>query len=180
MSVAVLRPFANAGLLRLGRGAPPPAPSLPLSVTIHRQPLSVAADAQTMALGLWRSHRDLTPGTAAALRSADLLRHCGILSSETADGPLLCRRFADATVHVFGRAWAARQLGRPSDNDPHSEYALRIGAEYGEALDGGEPVYNRLVIHGLAAPVVYSHLLIGWRAPDGRRTLLTVIDRSSL
>ncbi|MBP2230797.1 hypothetical protein J2847_004106 [Azospirillum agricola] len=169
--------------LRLGapaiirsRGEPPPLPPAEVTVTIHRQPLAVAADAQVAVLDHWRAHRlEPSPTMGSDLREAGLLHHCGFLSADPG-GPLIFRRIADATVKALGREWARQQLGKPNDDDPYSEYAIQLATHYDEAIQGGEPVYNHLVIHGLAHPVVYSHLLVGWTSPTGQQALLTVID----
>ncbi|WP_147395199.1 hypothetical protein [Azospirillum cavernae] len=157
-------------------GDPPPKPPQAVTVTIHRQPVGFAAGPQSEILNLWPSIRTAPPVTLAHdLANSGLLRHCGFLNAEPG-GPLVFRRIADATVRALGRDWAMQQLGKPNDDDPYSEYAVQLAAHYEEAIKGGEPVYNHCVIHGLARPVVYSHLLVGWTSPSGQKALLTVID----
>lgn len=157
-------------------GDPPPKPQEAVTVTIHRQPVGVAADHQTALLERWRAIKAAPPVTLARdLADAGLLRHCGYFDAAP-DGPLTCRRFADATVRALGAGWARSMLGKPDHADPHSEYSVSLADHYREAIEGGEPVYNHLVIHGLASPIVYSHLLVGWVSPGGQRALLTVID----
>lgn len=157
-------------------GDPLPKPPGEVTVTIHRQPVGFAADHQAALLERWRGMKSAPPVTLARdLADAGLLRHCGYFDAAPG-GPLTCRRFADATVRALGVGWARSMLGRPDHADPHSEYSTSLAEHYREAIEGGEPVYNHLVIHGLAAPIVYSHLLMGWASPSGRRALLTVID----
>lgn len=165
-------PSPALALVRFSDVMPTPA----VTVSVHRQPLRVASDAQTVIVDLWRRHRRFRPAVKAEIDAAGVLDHCGFLASDDPGGPLVFRRIARPTVRALGRAWALSQLGRPNDEDPFSEYAALIGAEYREALDSGEPVYNQLVIHGLSQPVNYSHLLVGWRSPAGKQALLTCID----
>lgn len=169
-----------AAILRYPLGDPPsaPTPANPVTVIIHRQPIRVASDAQIAVSDLFRRHRRLSNGLVDDIIAAGLLQHCGYLSSATPDGPLIFRRHADATVRVFGVAWARAQIGQPSHADPHTEYASSIGAQYDEAIQSGQPVYNHLVIQGLSTPVIYSHLLVGFRSPAGQQALLTCISRS--
>jgi hypothetical protein len=163
-------------VLRLRCGDALPKPASTVTVSVHRQPLRVASDAQTVVADLWRRHRRFGSAVKAEINAAGILDHCGFLSTELPGGPLVFRRIAWPTVRALGREWALSQLGRPNDEDPFSEYATLIGAEYREALEAGEPVYNRLVIHGLPQEVNYSHLLVGWRSPAGQQALLTCID----
>lgn len=180
--IAVREQLRIGGMLGIGaptilrrREPAPPAPPA-VTVTIHRQPLSVAADAQAAVCELWKRNRlGLPPTLANELSQAGLIRNCGFLSAEPT-GPLIFRRIADATVRALGVDWARQQLGSPNEADPHSEYARQLAAEYEEAIEGGEAVYNHLVIHGLPRPVIYSHLLVGWTSPEGRKALLTCID----
>jgi hypothetical protein len=71
-----------------------------------------------------------------------------------------------------------RLAGRPHrETDPHVEYAALVDTQYVEAIDGGEPVLNRLASFGLEpTPTTYSHLLYGWSLPGGRRAVLSVVD----
>lgn len=67
--------------------------------------------------------------------------------------------------------------GPPDQDDPHRAIAEELGAEYREAMDGGEPIFNLVVISGLSAvPLRYAHMLIGWRDASGRRAVLSAID----
>lgn len=170
----------RVAILRHPLGDPPPAPAPAgaVTVTIHRQPLRVASDTQIAVGDLFRKHRRLSNRFVDDIAAAGLLKHCGYLSSAAPGGPLIFRRHAEATVRVFGVAWARAQLGQPNHADPHAEYASSIGAQYDEAIQAGQPVYNHLVIHGLSSPVIYSHLLVGFRSPAGQQALLTCISRS--
>ncbi|NUB05845.1 hypothetical protein FW320_06600 [Azospirillum sp. Vi22] len=157
---------------------PPPEPMV--TATIHRQPVSVATDAQSTVCEMWRgSKAELPPSFAGDLAAAGLLRHCSFLSAER-DGPLVFRRIADATVRALGTEWARQQLGKPNEDDPHSEYALQISDQYAEAIEGGEPVHNLVVLHGLPSPIVYSHMLIGWTSPEGQKALLSCVSCPSI
>lgn len=172
---AVTAPLVAAPAV-LRRRDPPPITPGAVTVTIHRQPLSFAAEPQAAMLDLWRKNRRSPPPDLHwRLTESGILRHCGVLQAAP-DGPLVFRRIAEETVRVFGTAWAMEQLGRPNEADPNSEYALQLAAEYDEAIDGGQPVYNHLVIHGLSQPIIYSHMLVGWTSSAGQKALIACID----
>lgn len=116
------------------------------------------------------------PGFVADLQKASIYTRSVFLSASTPDEPLAFRYIGEPTVGFFGRDWAREQLGRPHLSDPYSTFAAAIDAEYREAIEGGEPVYNRLVVDGLANPFIYSHLLLGYALPSGRRAVLVLVD----
>ena len=145
-------------------------------VEIHRQPLSFAADWQTNIVDRCRELRTLNPEVFQHLSETGLRRRCVYLSSD-GDGPLLFRYIGEPTVRYLGVEWAKSQLGKPDLDDPHQSLAEGIGAQYREAIEGGVPVFNRIMITGLSAdPKIYTHVLIGWRLPEGRRALLSLLN----
>lgn len=169
-----LRDFADA--LRGRRDAPPPPDPSATRVEIHRQPLRFALDWQQEIVALHRRHPTLTPAFKEELEALGLLSRCVFLSSHDG-GPLRFRYIGEPTRRVFGDRWAAAHIGRPHLEDEHTEYARAIGAEYLEAIEGSEPVYNQLLLTGLpGAPVNYRHLLLGWSLSEGRQALLALID----
>lgn len=161
-------------LLRLGKPRQPPA--IEARTEIHRQPMAFASDWQQAVLELYRRDRNLNPDFAQRLKAMDLLRRCVFLASDGA-GPLLFRYIGEPTISFLGADWARAQLGKPDDQDPHQCLADGVGPQYREAIEGGQPILNRVEITGMsAAPKVYTHLLLGWRRPDGRRALLSCLD----
>lgn len=91
--------------------------------------------------------------------------------------PLCFRYIGEPTRKAFGDQWADSLIGRPDLEDVHTEYARAIGAQYLEAIEGGEPVHNRLRLTGLPrSPLSYGHVLLGRSLAGGRRALLALID----
>jgi len=168
-------PAAPAILTRRSGGDREPPDPTDMQAEIHRQPLAVAPDWQAEAVRLWREHRDLDPVFVDRLDAAGILGRCVVLSTDD-NGQLAFRRIGEPTVRFFGRDWAAGRLGRPHIEDPFSVFAQQIDAEYRAAIDGGEPVLNRLVVHGLARPFIYSHLLLGYARPSGRKAVFVLVD----
>ena len=153
-----------------GRGAQRPA-------GLHRLPLGAAADWQAAIVGECRRHGALSPALFAFLERTGLLDRCTFLASDGADDPLRFRYLGAPTRSFFGRGWARQMAGRPDQDDPHHTLAEGFAAQYREAVDGGIPVLNRVVISGLSAvPLRYAHMLIGWRDASGRRAVLSAID----
>lgn len=160
-------------LPKLARGAPRPLVRLDL----HREPLSLMVDWQSAVVAECRRHGSLNPSIFGYLKSSGLLSRCVFLSSDSAGDALRFRFFSAATVATLGRAWARQNLGQPHEDNPHRDFPASLSNEYTEAVDGGEVLFNRLTLHGTTAePKPYSHVLIGWRAADGRRAVLSVID----
>ncbi|CAO3416517.1 hypothetical protein [Azospirillum argentinense] len=159
--------------LNTGRGAERPGEGLDL----HRLPLGAAADWQAAIVGECRRHGALSPGLFTYLERAGLLDRCTFLASDGADDPLRFRYLGAPTRNFFGRGWARQMAGRPDRDDPHRAIAEELGAEYREAMEGGGPILNRVVITGLSvAPLRYAHMLVGWRDASGRRAVLSAID----
>lgn len=144
-------------------------------VDIYRQSLNVLVDWQEEAVRLWRAHRELSPAFIDDMTAAGLMRRCVVLSSDET-GALVFRRIGEPTLRYFGRSWAEDRLGRPHVDDPYSAFAQRIDAEYREAIDGGDPVHNRLVVHGTNTPFIYSHLLLGYALSSGRKAVFALVD----
>ncbi|MBK3798655.1 hypothetical protein GAY33_05315 [Azospirillum brasilense] len=154
---------------------PAPAPEV-ITVDIHRQPEWAALDWQLAIRDLWRDHPTLCPSFKDKLKATGLLPRCCFLASLD-NGPLIFRYIGEPTIAFLGREWARYQLGKPDLDDPHQTLAEGVGAQYREAIEGGAPVFNRVMITGLSAePKIYTHLLLGWRLPDGNRALLSCLD----
>lgn len=158
--------------LKVGQGARRPVEGLDL----QRLPLGAAVEWQAAIVGECRRQRSLTPELFAYLERTGLLDRCTFLASDGADDPLRFRYLGAPTRAFFGRGWARGMLGRPDQDDPHQALALRFAAEYLEAVEGGAPVLNRVVITGMSAvPLVYQHALIGWKDCAGRRAVLSAM-----
>ncbi|TWA58634.1 hypothetical protein FBZ84_11725 [Azospirillum baldaniorum] len=171
-------PFARGlvNILRGGRCGPPPQQPAETQVDIHRQPLRTALDWHQDMVALWRRHPTFGPGLHDDLKSTGLLPRCVILTARDG-GPLCFRYIGEPTRRVFGDRWADQNIGKPHLEDVHGAYAQAIDAQYREAVEGGEPVYNHLVITGLPRPPVnYRHLLFGWSLGHRRQALLALID----
>ncbi len=157
------------------RGAERPASSEAL--VIDRRPVNDAADWQQDIRAECRRLRALSPSVFAYLKTTGLLFRCTFLASEGRGQPLLFRYIGAPTLAFLGRSWARQQLGKPDMEDPHHTLAEGVGAQYHEAIDGAEAVFNQVIITGLsAAPKVYTHLLVGWQDGTGRRALLSCLD----
>ncbi|MGY0711250.1 hypothetical protein [Azospirillum argentinense] len=156
-----------------GRGAQRPAGGLHL----QRLPMGAAVDWQAAIVAECRRLGALSPDLFSYLEHAGLLDRCTFLASDGVDDPLRFRYLGAPTRAFFGRGWARGMIGQPDRDDPHRALAQRFTAEYLEAVEGGVPVLNRVVISGLsAAPLVYQHALIGWRDRAGRRAVLSCMD----
>ena len=167
--------FGLFNIVRRRRDDPPPEPGS-ARVEIHRQPLRTALDWHQEVIALWRRHPQFGPALHDELKGRGLLSKCVILTA-CDGGPLCFRYIGEPTRRVFGERWAAQNIGKPHLEDVHTDFALAIDAQYREAIDGGEPVYNRLLITGLPRPPVnYCHLLFGWSLGERRQALLALID----
>lgn len=174
----IARPLARGlvTILRGRRGDPSPAGPAETRVDIHRQPLRTALDWHQDIIAVWKRNPSFGPGLHDDLKSMGLLSRCVILTSRDG-GPLCFRYIGEPTRRVFGDRWADQNIGKPHLDDVHSAYARAIDAQYREAVEGGEPVYNHLVITGLPRPPVnYRHLLFGWSLGHRRQALLALID----
>jgi hypothetical protein len=159
------------------RGDPqPPAPVEPI-LDIHRQPLRFAADWQLAIAETCRQHRILCRPVFDFLQDSGLLSRCLYLSSTGRDEPLLFKYIGVPTRICLGDDWARENLGKP-DSAPADRLADGIAAQYVEAIEGGQPVLNRVFSTEVFPdrPLVFTHLLVGWRLPDGRRALLSCLD----
>ncbi|QCN95862.1 hypothetical protein D3093_11660 [Azospirillum argentinense] len=156
-----------------GRGVQRPAGGLHL----QRLPMGAAVDWQATIVAECRRLGALSPALFAYLERTGLLERCTFLASDGTDDPLRFRYLGAPTRAFFGRGWARGMLGQPDQDDPHQALAQRFAAEYLEAVEGGTPVLNRVVISGLSAvPLIYTHTLIGWQDRAGRRAVLSCMD----
>lgn len=161
-----------------GRGAERPAatPSvISPAIDVSRLPLSNAACWQMQIMTECRRQRKLTPSLPAWLKAQGLMTRCVFLSSDEPGEPLIFRYIGTPTLSVLGRAWGRANLNRPTDRDPHAEFAHRVGTEYTEAISAGEAVFNRVSVTGMGQPFVYTHALYGWES-YGRRAILSAVD----
>jgi len=173
----LFRPAAPAIIVRRLGGPPKPPDTSAMQVDIHRQPLRVALDWQLDAVRLWREHPTFCPSFATRMAEAGLSRRQVVLFTKAAGDPLRFAYIGEPTRRFFGDAWADAQLGRPHMDDGYSAFSLAIDAEYREAIAGGEPVHNRLVVHGLPGqPFIYTHTLLGWSLPSGRSVVVVLVD----
>lgn len=172
--LTLARGIARKPAIIVRRPAPPPP--VVTEVSIHRQPLRFAADWQAAIGDECDRHQALCPPVFDMLKTTGLLKRCLFLSSEAASGPLLFRYIGEPTRTCLGDAWANEHLGKP-DSAPSEDLATGIDAQYREAIEGGEVILNRCRVVGLMAePLTFSHLLVGWRLPEGRRALLSCVD----
>jgi hypothetical protein len=173
------RAFRDAGEEYLETIPPKPttAEAGLLQVDVRRHPMQAAADWQRHVLDLWRRHPWPQPGFLKGLKSQGWLDRCVFLSSAGEGRPLAFQFIGTPTIKILGTDWARSQLGRSYLADPHADLAYDLGEQYREAIETGEPIYNRVRITGLPdQPVDYSHLLLGWTLPGGRQALLTCVD----
>jgi hypothetical protein len=151
------------------------------SAEITPQSLMLACDLHESLLGLWQRHRDFSPQLIAHLKDSRALPRCMFLLGENSDD--LRWRFIglrSLAVASLGTRWAELRLGEPHDEgDPCGpDFATSIGAQYRAAAESGEPLLNHVVAFDITAqPVIYNHLLLPWRAADGRSALLVATDR---
>lgn len=168
--MTVLRFITPAGRL------PRPAAA---DIEIQRLPLGMAADWQYTVAAHCQRLRTPSAAVFSFLKATGLHARCVLLAGEPGC-PLVFRFIGEPSIRFFGASWARRQLGRPEHEDPHGTIAATIGAEYREAMEAG-PVLNRLRIAGLSAvPLVYTHMVFGWRLDTGHRAVLSCLDAPSL
>lgn len=100
---------------------------------------------------------------------------CTFLASNGPDAPLTFRYIGAPTIKVLGAKWASDHLGQPEEADPHQVLADGVGAQYREAIEGGEAVFNHalLTMSGVVYP--FTHTLIGWADGAGRRAVLSCV-----
>ncbi|MBP2291061.1 hypothetical protein [Azospirillum rugosum] len=163
-------------LLFQSRGPAIQRPEPKEELLITRLRVDEAADWQLAIVEECRRQRTLTPSVFNFLKEQGLLDRCTFLASEGMEQPLVFRYIGGPTVRFLGRAWARQQIGKPDLDDPHQVLAEGVGQQYREAIEGGDPVFNRVTITGLSAsPKVYTHMLYGWAPQDGRRALLSCL-----
>ncbi len=138
-----------------------------------------AADWQCQVIEECRRQRALTPAVFSFLKATGLLSRCTFLASEGPADPLRFHYIGAPTIGVLGRAWARSVLDQPVDQDPHTEFACRVGAEYAEAIASGEALFNSFSVTGLGRPFDYVQALFGW-SDGGRRAVLACIDVKAL
>lgn len=158
------------------RGSPRP---ISPEITVSRLALDAAADWQRTILAECRRQRTLTPSVFAYLKRTGLLERCTFLASMDPGSALAFRYLGTPTLGVLGRAWGRSALNRPLDANSHSELSDSAGAQYAEAIEGGEAVFNRISVTGLGQPFVYTHAVYGW-IDRGRRAALSCIDVQTL
>ncbi|WP_431855295.1 hypothetical protein [Azospirillum sp.] len=142
---------------------------------LERQPVHVANDwMQAVAVECGR-HSTLCPPIFDFLKRTGLLSRCVLIASDPG-GPLTWRYVGEPTVSVMGRAWGRENLGRPVTVDERADFGDSMNTSYAEAIDTGRPLVNRVRLFGHASPLVYLHSLIGWKASDGRRAVLSCVQ----
>ncbi|MFC5358815.1 hypothetical protein [Azospirillum himalayense] len=149
----------------------------PAEVVIDTRRLTMrsAAEWQQQIVTECRRQRTLTPTVFRFLKGSGLLGRCTFLASEGPAEPLRFCYIGAPTVGVLGRGWARSVLDQPVDQDPHTEFACRVGLEYAEAIGAGEALFNRIAVAGVGRPFVYTQALFGWD-DRGRRAVLSAID----
>lgn len=154
----------------------PPRPSS-VALEIHRQPLRAAADWQLQIIQEWQGHRDMFTFIATFMRDTRLIQRCVFLASDDVDGPLIFRYIGQPSTLILGEDWKAQNLNRPHFDNPFRALPDCLGDEYAEAIEGGEPLHNLGIAHGLKnEPVRFTHTLIGLQALDKRRAVLSCIQ----
>lgn len=167
------RPLAPAIIGRRARRSPP-EPS-EMEVEIHRQPLRVALDWQLEAVRIKADHPQFGQGFRQAMDKAGLGRRPLILFSLDG-GPLRFAFIGDTQRRFFGDAWANALIGKPQGSSGYDALTQALDRQYAEAIDGGEPVHNRVIMHGPAgAPVIYAHTLFGWDQ-GSLRVVVALVD----
>lgn len=170
----LFRPAAPAILTtRFGR---PPAGdgNAPVRVDITRQPLRTALDWQTEMVRIWREHPECGPAFKEAMEAVGLHRRSLVLFSRDV-GPLRFAYIGEPQRRFFGNPQADSMIGRPQAAAGFDGWAQALEAEYLEAMQGGEPVHNHVVMHGPSkAPVTYTHTLVGWEI-GGRRIVVAMV-----
>lgn len=146
-----------------------------IHLELHRERSATMLDWQARIVEECQKHETLNPALVTALKRMGLLDRCTFLLNDHAGGPLRFRYIGCPTILVLGRAWARQNLGRPHVENPHGDFPVNLGAEYAEAVHGGEPVHNRVRMHGPAVVPSYTHVLAGWRRDDGREAVLSAI-----
>ena len=161
-------------ILQFTRQGAAPRPTA-LDIEAQRLPMGAAADWQRAIIEECRWQRTLSPSVFRFLEGAGLLSRCTFMASEGPAAPLRFCYIGAPTVGALGRAWARSVLNQPVDQDPHEEFAHRVGAEYAEAMGAGEALFNRFSVTGLGRPFVYTGAVFGW-SEGGRRAVLSAID----
>lgn len=149
--------------------------SAEIAIDTRRLTMRNAADWQQQIVAECRRQRTLTSAVFRFLKDSGLLSRCTFLASEGPADPLRFFYIGAPTIAVLGRAWARSVLDQPVEQDPHTEFARRVGAEYIEAMAGGEALVNRFSVAGLGRPFDYVQALFGW-SEGGRLAVLACID----
>ncbi|CAO3372918.1 hypothetical protein [Azospirillum argentinense] len=146
---------------------------------VQRLTFADAADWQRTIIGECRRQRTLSPAVFSFLKAEGLIDRCTFLASEAPGDAIRFRYIGVPTLRVLGRAWGRSVIGQPEAQDPHSEFAYRVGLEYAEAIGAGESLFNQFSVTGLGRPFVYTQALYGWE-DRGRRAVLSCIDVQTL
>lgn len=154
------------------RGATRPAI---VHAELERQPVRMANDWMQAVAAECGRHATLCPPIFDFLKRTGLLSRCVLIASDPG-GPLTWRYVGQPTISVMGRAWGRSNLGQPVTADERADFGNTMGGCYAETIDTGHVLVNRVRLHGLGRPLVYLHSLIGWRASDGRRAVLSCVQ----
>lgn len=147
-----------------------------IHLDLHRETTARMADWQAAIIRECQRHEELCPAIFDFLKRTKLLHRCTFLASDVPGGPLLFRYIGAPTIAVLGRGWARQQLGQPEEEDPFEAVATTVGAQYVEAISGGEALFNTVATTGMGShPMSFDHALFGWEARDGRRAVLSAI-----
>lgn len=141
---------------------------------IERQPARVMEDWQRDVAAECGRHATLCRPVLDHLKRTGLLSRCVLLAADPG-GPLTWRFIGEATIKHMGAAWARTNLGRPAEADERTDFGKVLADSYAEAVDFRAPVVNRVQVAGLARPLDYTHSLLGWRAADGTRAVLSCV-----
>lgn len=163
----LFRPAAPSVITRRFGGRPPPRrDAAEAQVDITRQSLRVALDWQMEAVRVWREHPLFGAGFKETMAKIGLERRSLVLFRTDA-GPLRFAYIGETQRRFFGDAWADANIGKPQADSGYDAMAKALNAQYMEAILGGEPVHNHVVMRGLpGAPITYTHTLIGWNLGD--------------
>lgn len=153
------------------------APAPFIRASLERESSKVASDWMSAVVARCTSQNVIDPALVSWLKRGDLLQRCVFLASDGPNDPLKFRFIGTPSIRVMGRSWARRNLGRAVADNDGSDFGDAMAASYDEAIDGGGALYNRITLTGsLRDPVVYTHSLVGWRMPDGRRAVLSCVQ----
>ncbi|PWC98007.1 hypothetical protein [Azospirillum sp. TSO5] len=143
--------------------------------SLERRPLGEAAEWMRDVAAECCRHPTLSRGVVEYLQHRGLVNQCVLLAAEPS-GPLCFQFIGVPTMTVMGRAWARQQIGRAVADADDTEFGDAMFASYEEAVESGQPVFNRIALDGLASPLIYTHTLVGWRDDTGRRAVLSCVQ----